>query len=164
HIVEGFVGGVSTYLCNVLVLLKEADFDVTLIYSPDRFDAGVPAKIERLKDRGVKILTVPMTRTINPLIDLYCLFVLAKILLKERFDIVHTHCSKAGALGRIAAWFAGIRKVYHSSHCFAFLRCGNFLTKKIYLLAERLLAGFTTKFIAVSDSDADSAIAGSRYH
>ena len=157
HIVEGFVGGVSTYLCNVLVLLKEADFDVTLIYSPDRFDAGVPAKIERLKDRGVKILTVPMTRTINPLIDLYCLFVLAKILLKERFDIVHTHCSKAGALGRIAAWFAGIRKVYHSSHCFAFLRCGNFLTKKIYLFIERFLAGFTTKFIAVSDCDDNSA-------
>jgi glycosyltransferase involved in cell wall biosynthesis len=98
-----------------------------------------------------------MTRAINPLVDLYCLFVLTKILLKERFDIIHTHCSKAGALGRIAAGLAGIKKIYHSSHCFAFLRCGNYLTKKIYLVIERFLAGFTTKFIAVSDSDADSA-------
>lgn len=157
HIVEGFVGGMSTYLCNVLVSLEDAGFDVTLIYSPGRCDAGSPAKIDRLQEHGVKVRTVPMTRAINPVVDLYCLFVLTKILLKERFDIIHTHCSKAGALGRIAARFAGTRKVYHSSHCFAFLRCGNFLTKKIYLLVGRFLAGFTTKFIAVSNSDADSA-------
>jgi colanic acid/amylovoran biosynthesis glycosyltransferase len=157
HVIEGFVGGISTYFCNVLVPLKEVGFDVTLIYSPDRCDAGALAKIDQLKEHGIKVHTVPMTRAINPVVDLYCLFVLTKILLNERFDIIHTHCSKAGALGRIAAGFAGTRKIYHSSHCFAFLRCGNFLTKRIYLLIERFLARFTTKFIAVSDSDAGSA-------
>ncbi|MHC4397189.1 MAG: glycosyltransferase family 4 protein [Planctomycetota bacterium] len=157
HITEGFVGGMSTYLCNVLVTLKEAGFDVTLIYSPERHDIGSPAKIDRLKKHGIKIHAVPMTRAINPVIDLYCLFILTKILIKERFDIIHTHCSKAGALGRIAVKLVGIKKIYHSSHCFAFLRCGNFLTKEIYLFIEKFLAGFTTKFIAVSDSDAKSA-------
>ena len=157
HIVEGFVGGMSTYLCNVLVLLAKAGFDVTLIYSPDRCDSGLSAKIKYLKEHGIRIHTVAMTRAVNPLIDIYCLFVLVRIFARERFDIVHTHCSKAGAIGRIAARLSGIKQIYHSSHCFAFLRCGNFLTKKIYLFAERLLARFTTKFIAVSDSDAESA-------
>jgi len=157
HIVEGFVGGVSTYFCNVLPLLIDAGFDVTLICSPGRCDTEPSEKIDRLREHGVKIRTVPMTRAINPPVDMYYLFILTKILARERFDIVHTHCSKAGAIGRIAARLAGIKKIYHSSHCFAFLRCGNFITKKIYLLAERFLAGFTTKFIAVSDSDADSA-------
>jgi colanic acid/amylovoran biosynthesis glycosyltransferase len=157
HIVEGFVGGMSTYLCNVLVSLKETGFDVALIYSPDRCEAGAPAKIKRLKQQGIKIHTVPMTRAVNPPLDLYCLLILIKILLRERFDIIHTHCSKAGALGRIAAAITGVGKIYHSSHCFAFLRCGNFLAKKAYLIIERFLAGFTTKFIAVSDFDADSA-------
>jgi glycosyltransferase involved in cell wall biosynthesis len=157
HIVEGFVGGTSTYLCNVLPALADAGFDVTLLCSLDRCDSEAVDKINRLRKQGVKICTVPMTRAINPLIDLYSFLILAKILIKEQFDVVHTHCSKAGALGRIAAKFVGVRKIYHSSHCFAFLRCGNFFTKKIYLLAERFLAGFTTKFIAVSESDADSA-------
>lgn len=157
HIVEGFVGGMSTYLCNVLVSLKNAGFDVTLVYSPKRCDSGLPAKIEYLKEHGIKIRTVPMTRAINPLIDIYCLFSLTKKNFRERFDIVHTHCSKAGAIGRIAARLAGVKKIYHSSHCFAFLRCGKFITKKIYLFIERFLARFTTKFIAVSGSDADSA-------
>ncbi len=83
--------------------------------------------------------------------------ILTKIFISERFDIIHTHCSKAGAVGRIAARLAGTKNIYHSSHCFAFLRCGNFFTKKIYLFIERFIAGFTTKFIAVSDSDAESA-------
>lgn len=157
HIVEGFVGGMSTYLCNVLVLLKDAGFDVALIYSPDRRDKGLPEKLAYLKDRGISVHSVPMTRAVNPVSDLYCLFVMVRIFAGERFDIVHTHCSKAGTVGRISAKLSGIKQIYHSSHCFAFLRCGNFFTKKIYLLAERLLAPLTTKFIAVSNCDAESA-------
>ena len=157
HIVKDLVGGMSTYLCNVLVRLKEIGFDVTLMYSPDRRDTGSLVNIDRLKEYGIKIYTVTMTRAINPVVDLYCLFILTKIFVKENFDIINTHCSKAGALDRIAAKLAGNGKVYHSSHCFAFLRCGNFVTKKIYFFIERFFAGFTTKFIAVSDSDANSA-------
>jgi len=157
HIVEGFLGGMSTYLCNVLIKLKDAGFNVTLIYSPDRCDSGLPAKIKQLKEHGINVSTVPMTRAVNPLIDIYCLFVLIRIFAREHFDIVHTHCSKAGAVGRIAARLAGTEQVYHSSHCFAFLRCGDFITKKIYLITERFLARLTTTFIAVSDSDAESA-------
>ena len=157
HIVEGFVGGMSTYLYNVLVSLADDGFDLTLIYSPNRHDAGLPVKIKQLKKRGINVRTIAMTRAVNPLVDICCLIRLTRLFSKERFDIVHTHCSKAGAIGRIAARLAGTEQVYHSSHCFAFLRCGDFITKKIYLITERFLARLTTTFIAVSGSDAESA-------
>jgi glycosyltransferase involved in cell wall biosynthesis len=157
HIVEGFVGGVNTYLCNVLPALVAAGFEVFLICSLGRCNTEAFKKIDDIKRKGVKIYTVPMTRAIHPFVDLYCLFTITRILLKERFDIIHTHCSKAGALGRIAAELAAIEKVFHSSHCFAFLRCGNLITKKFYLFIERIFSRFTTRFIAVSDTDAYSA-------
>jgi len=157
HIIEGFVGGMVTYLCNVLISLKKAGFDVTLIYSPKRGDNDSSKTINMLKGHGIKVYTVPMTRSIHPMIDLYCLIMLIKIFSRNRFDIIHTHCSKAGALGRIAARFTTTRKIFHSSHCFAFLRCGNVLSKKLYVILERYLADFTTKYIALSNSDAESA-------
>jgi len=158
HIVEGFVGGLSTYLCNVLVSLKKAGFDITLIYSSKRYDGGLPLKIEQLKEQGIKVKSIPMVREINLISDFYCLFLMIRIFLCDKFDIIHTHCSKAGAIGRIAAKLMSVNQIYHSSHCFAFLRCGNFFSKKIYLFAEKLFSRFTTKYIAVSTSDADSAI------
>lgn len=157
HIIEGFTGGTCTYLCNVLDSLANSGFDITLICSFSRRDVEYVDKIENLKRNGVKVHTVSMTRAINPIIDIYSLFAITKILRKGKYDVVHTHCSKAGALGRIAARLAGTKRTFHSSHCFSFLRCGNFLTKKIYLSTERLLAKFTTKFIAVSKADAHSA-------
>lgn len=98
-----------------------------------------------------------MARAINPIADIYSFFAILKILFKSRFDIIHTHCSKSGAIGRFAAVIAGIKLRFHSSHCFAFLRCSNLLSKRIYLLIERILARLTTRFIAVSNADANSA-------
>ncbi|MBC8481178.1 MAG: glycosyltransferase [Planctomycetes bacterium] len=114
-------------------------------------------KIKKLQAKGVKIHSVPMTRAINPLVDIYCLLAITWILISGNFDIVHTHCSKAGILGRLAATVAGVSIKIHSSHCFAFLRCGNRLKRKIYLLLERLAAKVTTKFIAISSHDARTA-------
>jgi glycosyltransferase involved in cell wall biosynthesis len=157
HIVEGFVGGMSTYLCNVLPKLADSSFDVTLICSLGRCCADADEKIDHLRRKGVKVYTVPMQRAINPVIDLYILLVITKFLFRGKFAIVHTHCSKGGALGRLAAIFAGVKIRFHSSHCFAFLRCGSTVTKKISLSVERFLGKFTTKFIAVSVADAESA-------
>lgn len=159
HIIEGFLGGTSTYLCHVLPELKRNGFNVTLICSLVRCDNDARAKVDNLRNQGIRVIETGMKRSLNPLTDLYYLVRLIRVLRNGQFDIVHTHCSKAGALGRLAALAAGIEKRYHSSHCFAFLRCGNFLTKRIYLLAERLLGRITTKYVAVSASDADSALA-----
>lgn len=158
HIVEGFVGGLSTYVCTVLPQLVQNGFDTTLICSLKRRRPDAYKLISELRRSGVKVYVVPMCRRISPLRDIYSFAIILRLLLRNQFDIVHTHCSKAGVLGRIAAALAGTRIRLHSSHCFVFLRCQNRLMKLLYRFIEQLLAMLTTMFVAVSQSDADAAI------
>lgn len=157
HILEGFVGGLRSYICLVLPQLAQKGFDVTLICSLRRSSAGAINDIEELRKNGIEVHIVPMIRGINPVVDVCSLAAILKLLVQNKYDIVHTHCSKAGALGRIAAVLAGIRIRIHSSHCFVFVRCQNRFLKLFYLTIERLLGRLTTKFVAVSQSEADVA-------
>lgn len=158
HILEGFVGGLRTYVCTVLPQLAQNGFDITLICSLNRCCPDASERISELRNSGVTVHIIPMYRQVNPLKDVRSLVIILRLLLNNRFDIVHTHCSKAGALGRIAAFLAGSNVRLHSSHCFAFLRCNNRLIKFLYLVVEQLLGKLTTKLVAVSQSEADITI------
>ena len=158
HILEGFVGGLCTYMCAVLPQLAKNGFDVTLICSVKRGCPNAPELISELGRKQVKVYVIPIYRGIKPFRDLCSFFIILNLLLKNKFDIVHTHCSKAGALGRTAAVLAGIKIRLHSSHCFAFLRCENRFAKLLYLFIERVLGRLTTKFAAVSQSERDAAV------
>ena len=157
HIVEGFTGGLNTYMRLVLPQLVQKGFDTTLICSLNRACPDVADHLAALRASGITVHIVPMCREIRPLKDIHSFFFLLKLMLKYRFDIVHTHCSKAGALGRVAAVLAGIKIRVHSSHCFAFIRCKNSLSKQLYLFLEQVLGHLTTKYVAVSQSEVDIA-------
>jgi glycosyltransferase involved in cell wall biosynthesis len=154
HIAEGFVGGICTHLCTVLPGLARKGFDVTLIVSLGRFMPDANVYLDELRRRGVAIHVIPMRRGIHPLADARALITLAWLLARQRFDIVHTHGSKAGALGRMAAALVGRPVRLHSPHCFAFLRNGRCFTRFAYLELERLLGRLTSELIAVAPSEA----------
>jgi len=158
HIVEGFVGGTRTYFCNVLPALVKNGFDVTLVCSLNRSCPDSVARISELQASGVNVRIIPMGREIRPLRDIRSFIIILCLLLRVKPDIVHTHCSKAGALGRVAAFLTRRRVIVHSPHCFAFLRCSGRLKKSLYLLLERMLGKLTTKLAAVSLSEADTAV------
>lgn len=158
HILEGFVGGMSTYVCTVLPQLAQNGFDVTLVCSLNRCCCDASARISKLRESGVKVHIIPMCREINPLKDTHSFAMVLHFLLKNKFDIVHTHCSKAGALGRIAAIVAGRNVILHSPHCFAFTRCNSRFKKLLYLVLEQLLGRLTTKLVTVSQSEVSVAV------
>ena len=158
HILEGFLGGTSTYMCTVLPQLVRKGLDVTLISSLNRACPNAHGRISELRASGVKVHIIPMHREINPFTDAYSLVMILLLLSKNNFDVVHTHCSKAGALGRIAGFITGNKVRLHTPHCFAFTRCGNRFRRLLYLLLERALGRLTTELVAVSKSEADSAI------
>jgi glycosyltransferase involved in cell wall biosynthesis len=158
HIVEGFLGGTSTYMKTVLPSLVCRGFDVTLICSLYRCRPDADAVLRELFESGVRIEVIDMRRQINPVRDLAVLIRIWRLLKKSRIDIVHTHCSKAGAVGRMAAKLGGIKAIVHSPHCFAFVRCGGYFRRRMYLAFERLFGKLTDMLIGVSASEAKLAV------
>ena len=158
HILEGFLGGASTYVCTVLPELARKDFDVTLICSTNRCSPDAAERLSELKEKGVTVHIVPMHREINPLRDARSFISIYRLLSKNDFDIVHTHCSKAGALGRVAGFLTGRNVRLYTPHCFAFTRCDGRSRKMLYLIFEKLLGRLTTKLVAVAQSEAATAV------
>ncbi|NNN06017.1 MAG: glycosyltransferase family 4 protein, partial [Elusimicrobia bacterium] len=110
------------------------------------------------RDPSVRAIFIPaLTREIAPGRDLLALFQLANVFLAEKPDIVHTHSSKAGILGRLAAALAGVPVVVHTYHGFGFHDRQNALIKAVYVALERLCAPLTTKLIFVSRANAEYA-------
>lgn len=100
---------------------------------------------------GVGLIQIPsLTRELSPGRDLAAYRALRREMLALRPDVVHTHQSKAGILGRFAAASAGVPVVVHGVHILPFL--GETGVKKaIYLRAELAAARVTHGFISVSE-------------
>ena len=158
HILEGFLGGTSTYMSTVLPELARKGYDVTLIGSVNRCSPDAAVKISELRANGVKVHIVPMYREINPFKNVYSFALVLRLLSENKFDIVHTHCSKAGTLGRVAAVLTGNRVRLHTPHCFAFTRCQGRIRKSLYFVLEKLLGRLTTELVTVSRSETEIAV------
>ena len=85
--------------------------------------------------------------------DLQALFSLLHFFKRLRPQIVHTHSSKAGILGRLAARLAGIPVIIHSVHGFSFSPAQSFFKRNFYLLAEKVCSRLTSHFVFVAQSD-----------
>jgi len=94
-----------------------------------------------------------LVRPMNPWRDARALRVLTRELRAMRPDIVHTHSSKAGILGRLAAWRAKVPVIVHTVHGFGFHPQQWPPKRGLFIAAERLVARMTTHFIVVSEAN-----------
>ena len=129
---------------------------------PLRFDAyllcGPGGMLKsRLAASGRLVVVPALAREIRPGKDLQALLQLTRLFRSIRPQIVHTHSSKAGILGRIAARLARVPVVVHSVHGFSFSPYQPFFKRHFYLLAEKACRRLTDHFIFVSRSDMDLA-------
>lgn len=109
---------------------------------------------EVLSDRSFRTVFVDsLLRDISPFYDLLALLELTKVLLAERPAVLHTHSSKAGILGRLAAAMAGVPVVVHTYHGFGFHDRQSAAVKGLYVFLERLCARFTDALVFVSKSN-----------
>ncbi len=103
---------------------------------------------------GVSYYRVPsLVRAIRPWSDATALLALTRLLRRLAPTIVHTHSSKAGILGRLAAAWAHVPIIIHSIHGFGFTPEQPGSSRGILIAAERLAARVTTRFIAVSEAN-----------
>src|SRR5262249_39481597 len=74
---------------------------------------------------------------------------------RERPNLVHTHCSKAGIIGRWAARLAGVPVIFHTVHGFGFHDSQPLVVRQLYLWLERVTGRITTKTVVVSYANAE---------
>jgi glycosyltransferase involved in cell wall biosynthesis len=105
----------------------------------------------------VQVVVIPMVRSIRPVKDLVADLRLRACIRKRHFDVVHTHSSKAGFLGRRAAAACMVARIVHTPHVFPFeMEVGPF-KHWLYVALERHAARFTDRLVCVSEHERDMA-------
>jgi len=97
------------------------------------------------------VLIHHLRRDVNAFYDLVALIRLFRLFRRERFDVVHTHTAKAGALGRMAARLAGVPRVVHTPHGHNFYGYFGAFASRLIVYIERFLGLFTNKIMALTE-------------
>ncbi len=149
EILEAADGGTWTHLMQLLQGLDPARFKLTAILSARR-NPAIRDEYAALRQRGVNIIEVPMARVISPRHDSMALYYLTRLLCELRPQVVHTHASKAGYVGRFAARAARGIPVIHTPHTFAFQGYRG-SRRWFYRMLERRVAPFIARLVLLSE-------------
>ncbi len=114
----------------------------------------VNKQLATTKKQGIEVVDVPaLVRRISPFNDIKSFVSIFRILRKSKPDIVHTHTSKAGVLGRLAAWMARVPIIIHTPHGHVFYGHFGRSLSKIFLQMEKLLGRITHHQIALTPEE-----------
>lgn len=157
HVIEAAIGGARRHVVDVCRGLAVRGVRTSLVASALR-EPALRRDLQELAACGVEVRELAMVRPIRPFADAGHALELRRILRELRPDVVHTHSSKAGALGRAASVSCGIGVRVHTPHTFAFLFGAMFGggARGLFRATERALAPFTSRFIAVSSDEAET--------
>ena len=129
----------------------EAGHDVTLAYGPIYGPEG--SLHDRARAGGYELRELPgMIRPLRPWADLACYRQCRALIRELKPDVVHTHSSKAGIIGRAAAWAERVPAVVHTIHGLAYHPYGSRLNNTIYIRAERWAAKRCHAIVGVADA------------
>jgi len=130
---------------------------VTLLTGPGLGPEG--SLEDRAQQRGLDVRLIPQfRRAIHPWHDWFSYRAIVKLLREIKPDIVHTHSSKAGILGRLTAYRLGIPSV-HTIHGAAFHVGQHPAAHRLYQWLERRAAKWTDRYISVADAMTEQYVA-----
>jgi glycosyltransferase involved in cell wall biosynthesis len=151
------LGGSSENTIASCVALDRAGYDCILVTSFRESDAASLADARR---RGCRLVDIPaLGREVAPLADLTALAQLVRLIRRERPAIVHTHTSKAGVIGRLAAVIARVPAVIHQPHGHIFYGYYSPHRTAVFTALERQAARWTDRIITLTDRGAQEHLA-----
>jgi glycosyltransferase involved in cell wall biosynthesis len=146
------VGGAQENTIYTAALLDKARYKVEILSGPQTGSEG--SLIEEVRRLEIPlIIQNNLVREVNPFKDIFTYQDLFNAMRINKYDIVHTHSSKAGILGRWAAKRAGVPIIIHTIHGWGFHDYMPTILKYLYIYLERLTASFTDTLVAVSNFD-----------
>ena len=160
HIITRLIlgGAQENTLYTAIGQHRDPRFDVTLLCGID--EAGEGNMFAEANRAGVTTVVLPsLLREIRPLTDLKAVFDVYRFLRRGSYTVVHTHSTKAGMIGRIAAWAARVPVVVHTLHGLVFHEFQSAWRNSVYVTLKRICAPMTHKIISVSDRVSATAIA-----
>lgn len=154
---EATIGGTRRHLLDAVLAQRGLGLSVAVVAAAERMPA-VRGDFERMRAAGAAVEELPMQRAIRPFTDWRHMRALERALRRWRPDVVHTHSSKAGVLGRMASLQTGIGVRVHTPHTFAFLFGAMFSPRKraMFRAIEAELGKRTQRVVAVSESEAET--------
>jgi len=142
---------------NTLITVERLDrrkFEVILMCSPEGDWLERATKIKALNF----IFVEELARKIRFVKDFIAFLKICSTIKNAKYDIVHTHSSKPGFLGRLAAKLAGVPIIIHTIHGFPFHDFMNSVTKQFYIGIERFLSRISDKIVTVSKLNLEKAV------
>lgn len=150
-------GAQENTLLSVEGLNRRPEFVCDLVSG---VDAGPEGELLTRARQSARVIVVPeMGRRIHPTADMIALVKLYWIIRDGQYHIVHTHSSKAGVLGRLAARLAGTPIVVHTLHSLVFHDRQPWIVNRGARLVKRLCVPLTDHYISVSSIVAERAVA-----
>lgn len=160
HIITRFdKGGSAENTFQTVCGLDKARYEVVLaagagVNERDAESLATEENIAAVHASGARLLFVRhLVRELNPFLDTAAFFSLCGIIRREKPDIVHTHTSKAGFLGRWAAWLCRVPTIIHTPHGHVFWGYFKPLKTRLFIVLERLTARITDALIMLTPQE-----------
>ena len=142
YALESAGGGTLKHVVYLATKLDKSKFDITVVLPDENYEKDTSNAVRLLRQSGIQIDIIPMVKRFSPISDMHALLKIRSYLKKRRFNIVHAHSSKAGALFRLAARWVRVPVVVYTPHCFHFTAHSG-IKRWFYAGIERLLAKIT---------------------
>lgn len=146
------LGGAQEVALHAVSHLDRERFRPVLVTGPGGL---LTEKAQRIPYLELVILPW-LARPIHAIADVMALLTLMMLFLRLRPTIVHTHSSKAGILGRWAAWVTRVPIIIHTIHGYGMTPDQPSWLRHMLMLLERMTGWITTHWIAVSKTDLQS--------
>jgi glycosyltransferase involved in cell wall biosynthesis len=153
------------YVLHVITRVDGGGSAVNTVLSVEgAIERGYPVKLvtgsatAEVAAQPYTLLLPELVRNVHPVKDLKALFKLAALIRREKPDILHVHCSKAGFIGRMAGFLARTKIIIYTPHGHVFWGYFGAAKTRFYLELEKLASLVTDKIVALTATERDEEI------
>ncbi len=145
------LGGTASDIIDSVLATSRGGYPTILATGVDE---GEMSMVEEARARGCRVEVIPeLQRDVSPVKDLVALWRIVRLLRRERVMLLHTHTSKAGFLGRLAARLARTPIVVHTPHGHVFYGYYGRALTALFVLLERIAAPLADRIIVLTEQE-----------